>query len=331
MFMSACTGLMPRIGSVAEDEDADYYHDQSEDGVTPVVANNEETVPDLDEEEDVHEDPDALAELLSQLSARGEQGHPSGLPAENPPPPAVVAPPSPTSDPVTPPAHAGSGVVVPAALDNWKQTGQQCLKALEEAGVTWKVPDFKTYFVDTPILLTSPIEGVEIKPRWPRAVPENAVMDCRLALALVNVAREARSGGMKEILFYSTYRPIKPPKGPCEKGRKGKKCRAAKKKYDKAKKGKMSQHRRALAIDIRWFVTDDGETIDVLEDYERHDKEPPCADEPETEAGKFLRGFACGLHATKTFNVILTPNANKDHHNHFHMDITPDATWYIIR
>ena len=223
------------------------------------------------------------------------------------------------------------GVVVPAGKDNWEQTDAECFASLDAAGVRYHKPDFETEFVKAPILLDGPVEGVSIKPKWPRPHPENAVMDCRLAVALINVAREAKRGGVAEILFYSTYRPIKKPQTPCAKGKKGKKCRVALAAYEKAKKGNMSQHRRALAIDIRWLVTDSGETWDVLEDYERNEGEPPCDDEPKTEAGKFMKNLACALHESKTFNVILTPNANKDHHNHFHMDITPDAGWYIIR
>ena len=49
------------------------------------------------------------------------------------------------------------------------------------------------------------------------------------------------------------------------------------------------------------------------------------------DKGQLLQDFACGLHKDKVFNVVLTPNANKAHHNHFHFDITPNATWYILR
>ena len=31
------------------------------------------------------------------------------------------------------------------------------------------------------------------------------------------------------------------------------------------------------------------------------------------------------------FNVILTPNFNKQHKNHFHVEITPDAAWMLIK
>lgn len=149
-------------------------------------------------------------------------------------------------------------------------------------------------------------------------------------LALVELARQAKLLGVKEIQYYSTYRPLRKPPKSCKAGKAGSRCRKLKKSYRKAQKS-PSQHRAALAIDIRWFVTDRGETIDVLEDFERRSRADPCATRTRTEKGRLLQRFACGLHDEKIFNVMLTPNANKAHHNHFHFDITPNATWYILR
>ena len=265
---------------------------------------------DLEQEEEILEDPAALDELIAKLTAADPAPEPS------PPPPKPAAP----GDPAVPVAH-----------ENWKQTDDQCMARLAELGVRTSVPDRDTTLVKAPLLLAGPIEGVVIRPRWPRKDGVNAVMDCRLVLALVAVAREAKRAGIKEVLFYSTYRPLKKPPADCKKGKAGASCRKAKRKYEKALKRKHSQHRRGLAIDIRWFVTDGDETIDVLEHYERKDKHPPCDDEPETDHGRFLKELACALHDQRIFNVILTPNANKAHHNHFHFDITPDSTWYVIK
>jgi hypothetical protein len=179
-------------------------------------------------------------------------------------------------------------------------------------------------------MLIGSIAGVEIVPRWPKNKNVNAVMDCHLMLALVEAAGQARRLGVKKILYYSTYRPLREPPATCKRGKAGSHCRKQKRTYKKAQRS-PSQHRNALAIDIRWFVTDQGETIDVLEDFERRHHKFPCDTRTRTDKGRLLQRFACGLHHTKTFNVMLTPNANSAHHNHFHFDITPDATWYILR
>jgi hypothetical protein len=303
LFSAACTGLMPRLGSPPPE-------DPPEGAVDAAVSGEEQVLADLEQEEQVHEDPGELDQLISKLVAESPA-------AESPP---VV--PAPTAD---------AGPSVPQAHENWAQTDEQCLARLTAAGIETSTPDFETPFVKAPLLLDGPIEGVEIRPRWPRSNRVNEVMDCRLVLALAEVARQVVAFGVEQILFYSTYRPLKPPPDKCKTGKAGASCRKAKRKYEKALKRKHSQHRKGLAIDIRWFVTAEGETIDVLEHYERHDKQPPCEDEPETDAGRFLKELACRLHELRTFHVILTPNSNKAHHNHFHFDITPDSTWYSIK
>jgi hypothetical protein len=44
-----------------------------------------------------------------------------------------------------------------------------------------------------------------------------------------------------------------------------------------------------------------------------------------------LWGFVCDAAEQAMFNVILTPNFNKQHKNHFHLEITPDAAWMLIK
>jgi hypothetical protein len=75
-----------------------------------------------------------------------------------------------------------------------------------------------------------------------------------------------------------------------------------------APSGRRSQHATANAIDIAGFRLADGRAISVLADW----------GEP-TEAGKFLtaaRDEACGL-----FNIVLSPQYNDLHANHFHLDL----------
>lgn len=258
-------------------------------------ASEQTPVSDLEEEERVFENRGELDLLISSLASEARDTERADAGPE--------ASPAGSED-------ADAGARVPTAEQLWALDDEQCLARLERAGVSVREPELETPMVRTPVLLAGPVAGVEFRPRWPRPEAVNAVMDCRLVLALVAVAREAAARGASSILFYSTYRPLPPE-------------RRARKKH--------SQHRRALAIDIRWFEMADGETIDLMEDYERHPGEPPCEDEPETEAGRFLQELACRLHELKVFNVILTPNANKAHHSHFHFDITPEASWYIIR
>ena len=75
-----------------------------------------------------------------------------------------------------------------------------------------------------------------------------------------------------------------------------------------AAEGRRSQHATANAIDIAAFHTADGRVISVLKDYGK-----------DTPEGRFLDGAhqsACGL-----FNIVLGPNYNRLHANHFHLDL----------
>ena len=217
------------------------------------------------------------------------------------------------------------------AEQNLRLSPKACRQRLHEHHVDFETPNRDTPLVTTPIVLRGPIEGVRIAPRWSKGASVKAVMDCHLAVALIDAAKVAKQLGIREILFYSTYRPLKAPPKKCAKGRAGRRCRQRKKAYAKARRSQVSQHRFGRAIDIGWLVTAEGETLDVLESFERRSGVPPCSYTPKTEASRLMTDFACRIHRLRIFNVMLTPNANKAHHNHFHFDITPKASWYIIR
>ena len=225
-----------------------------------------------------------------------------------------------------------SGIGIPTATDNMRMSGSRCLQRLKEEKVSFEKPQFETPLIDTPVLLAGPIEEVRIGPRYTgNKRRTNAVMDCHLALALVAVARHAKQLGISTIEFYSTYRPLKRPPKKCPKGKGRKKCLKKVRAYRRTVKDQKSQHRFGRAIDIRWLQTTSEQKLDVLEHFERRSGEPPCSYLPEEENAKLLSQFVCGLYHYRVFNVMLTPNANKAHHNHFHFDVTPGAKWNIVR
>lgn len=265
----------------------------------------------------------ALTELIHKVSSNKIVDSQSDSPTDTKPA-ALHAPKNNFATSQTP---VFTDVTVPVAKELWQISDKACLSLLKQANIQTHTPDFPTPFVRSPLILDSPIEGVTIDTRWPKD-PYRRVMDCRLIATLIKLARAAKVQKVKKIQYYSSWRPIKPLEK-CPKGKKGNKCRKV---YNRAKNGHVpSQHSRATAIDIRWFTFENDEEIDVLTHYEKHFHQPPCQDNPKTDAGKFLKNFACDLHEQKAFNVMLTPNADRDHANHFHFDITPNVGWYIIR
>lgn len=83
-------------------------------------------------------------------------------------------------------------------------------------------------------------------------------------------------------------------------------CRASTGRHEQ-----LSEHAYGLAIDISGFRLSDGETISVERDWSQPGPR-----------GVFLHQLAraaCGY-----FSVVLTPDSNADHFNHFHLDLGPD-------
>ena len=72
---------------------------------------------------------------------------------------------------------------------------------------------------------------------------------------------------------------------------------------------KLSEHGRANAVDISAFVLADGRRITVKEGWNGPDPN--------------IRSFLRAIHrsACSRFNVVLGPDANAFHHDHFHFDM----------
>ncbi|HEY0469235.1 MAG TPA: extensin family protein, partial [Polyangiaceae bacterium] len=44
-----------------------------------------------------------------------------------------------------------------------------------------------------------------------------------------------------------------------------------------------------------------------------------------------LHELVCAAAEAHLFNSILTPNYNPAHKNHFHLELTPDVDWFMLR
>ncbi len=84
--------------------------------------------------------------------------------------------------------------------------------------------------------------------------------------------------------------------------------------YNRAE-GRLSQHASANALDIAGFRLADGRTVSVLKDWPG-----------EGDSARFLRQVRDG--ACDAFNVVLSPDYNAAHRNHFHLDM---GRWWVCR
>ncbi|WP_439848392.1 extensin-like domain-containing protein [Pseudomonas fluorescens] len=79
--------------------------------------------------------------------------------------------------------------------------------------------------------------------------------------------------------------------------------------------GRLSEHASANALDIAGFRLADGRSISVLKDWPG-----------EGDNARFLRQVRDG--ACEDFNVVLSPDYNAAHRNHFHLDM---GRWGVCR
>lgn len=196
-----------------------------------------------------------------------------------------------------------------------------CESELARRGVTF-VRGEPTEGVLEPVRLRGTLHGVAIHTAMApkerdRSIYE--VFDCRLVLALDDFADLLAKHDVVEMIHLNAYRP---------KSQNG--CTA---------RYWGLQHCAALAVDVRAFKRKDGSVLEVERDFHGRIGRGMCAGVegpgegplPPTPAATELWGFVCEAARRALFNVMLTPNYNAEHRNHFHLEITPDAGWMMVK
>jgi len=151
------------------------------------------------------------------------------------------------------------------------------------------------------------------------------LLDCRLAVLLLELAPELTKWGVKSLRIDGFYR-----KGARIGG----------------KKGKKSQHAYGLALDLVTLEVMDPATgerveLDVKRDFYGKLGAPTCGPEarlhvPDTASplevrrSLLLRNFVCDLARGGWFHHMLTPNHDRAHESHLHLDIKRDSHWLSI-
>lgn len=147
-----------------------------------------------------------------------------------------------------------------------------------------------------PLLLRSPVGDVDYR-YVDNAEPSPMFMGCELAIALDDLSAYLRELDIVELVHIGTYN-----------------CRVI------AGSDSISMHGLGLAIDIHELRTSDGTTYNVEDDWEP-------GDNPQTPKGQFLYEFGMQMFTRGIFNIVLTPNYNAAHYNHFHVDLTPGGNF----
>jgi hypothetical protein len=163
----------------------------------------------------------------------------------------------------------------------------ECLARLSELGVRFHALDHEMG-VKTPILVDAPIGGV----RYYTGGNGPLVADCRLILALTLVAPELRAFGVSDVRFSGAYV------------------------YRLSNKGRVSLHAYGLAIDMHGF-TRLGVHYEVQHDFKKGIGGSLSDDTPIANA------IAVRFRNSGLFHEYLTPDDNRDHHDHVHVGVSP--------
>lgn len=200
------------------------------------------------------------------------------------------------------------------AVHYGKLTQSECEAELKARSIAFERETARG--VVAPVRLKGPLQGIVFKTDLSQkqdAVSPYEIADCRLVLAMDDFAKILVAHDIVEVRHYSMYRP--PPSS-----------------WPDGKPG--ARHTGALALDAARFTTKDGTKLDVDKDFNGRIDAKTCGDgagpDPVTPAATELRAILCEAVAQHLFNVVLTPNYNREHHNHFHLEVTAGVKWFLV-
>jgi hypothetical protein len=163
--------------------------------------------------------------------------------------------------------------------------GAGCLAELAARGVRFSRSQ-PVLGVATPVRVEGTILGV----RFFSLEKKPFVIDCRLALALSEIAEDLRALGVTEARYSGAYV------------------------YRTSQPGRMSLHAFGLAIDLHEFKVN-GEGLLVKAAFERG---RGCASEL-----PLLNQLACRIRGRRLFHEQIGPDDNAAHYDHFHLGLRP--------
>jgi hypothetical protein len=194
----------------------------------------------------------------------------------------------------------------------------RCLDALDGRAISY-VREGHARGIETPVRLTGALHGVYFRGDnvdWETSA-RREVMDCRLVLALDDLADLVARHGVTEVRHFGIYRGDAPLPA----------------------RGKPLHHLAGLAIDVSALVKPDGTSLDVRRDFRgrvggvtcpgarAETRESTNAFQPVTAE---LRRILCDVADGKTFHQILTPNHDVRHRDHFHLEVMRKTSWTLV-
>lgn len=170
---------------------------------------------------------------------------------------------------------------------------RSCYAELESRRVGFK--KVRKSGIENGVEIVGAVGGVEL------TGPTPLVVDCSLAVSLDEAGRYLRSLGVVKATFSSAYskRNVRGTHRP-------------------------SKHSYGLAIDVHTFIGDQLGTLRVDRDYEQGLGDGvDCVGRPLTQAGAVLKILQCQLVRSGLFHLVLSPDFDDAHHDHYHLEVKP--------
>ncbi|MEZ4400472.1 MAG: hypothetical protein R3B06_10665 [Kofleriaceae bacterium] len=173
----------------------------------------------------------------------------------------------------------------------------RCHDELDARGVAWS-PARRPGIVDA-VAIHGPLGGVA----WIAPGRDPLVVDCSLAVSLAAAGRYFLAVGLTEARWSSGY-SVRNVRGTT----------------------KRSKHSVGLAVDLPRLAGPEVGLLAVTSDYEPGlGDDIDCLGQPLTAGGAVLKVLQCQLVRSGLFFLVLSPDYDDAHHDHFHLEARPWA------
>ena len=182
------------------------------------------------------------------------------------------------------------------------EPGAVCRAELDARGVSYKRATRPG--IQNGVEITGTLGGVHLT-----AADRSLVIDCSLAVSLSEAGRYLAALGIETASFSSAYsrRNVRGTNRP-------------------------SKHSYGLAIDVHTFVGHALGTLRIDRDYEQGLGDAvDCVGAPLTQGGAVLKVLQCQLVRSGLFHLVLSPDYDDAHHDHFHLEVKPWSERVALR
>ena len=173
-----------------------------------------------------------------------------------------------------------------------------CKQELAARKISWKAA--KLPGIANPVEITGPLGGITYS-----SYDRPLIIDCSLAVSLDEAGKYMAALGFDKAFFSNAYsrRTVRGTNRP-------------------------SKHSFGLAIDIHWFTSASAaggtDTLRIDRDYEQGlGDDVDCVGKPLTQGGATLKILQCQLVRSGLFFLVLSPDYDDAHHDHFHLEVKP--------